>query len=259
MTQTLHDYAQAALAADDYKKAAVLELLGMNPLLASLNLLSIVGNGYTYADHINDEGLQQQKVEHLRIVGGDVDVAWDNVAKRAYEEAGKIKWLGNHLARSFVCGDSVKDPRHPIGLYHRVPHHHRFKTGFDNLNAVISEVRDANTIITTQALADKIPRITYRFDRYGRRHAFYGDRIVIALTPAEAGEPDVEGDWLVVARFGDDGVLGFQNGEPEVLELGLVKAQPRDDEPTIYRTRLEWLLSPGVFAANALARMELPQ
>jgi hypothetical protein len=242
--------------------------------------------GFRGVNEAYDEGTGtvDRVTEMLYIAGGDADVdtyfgKTGNSDQRGVEEAMKIKALGLSLAKTMIKGDTESNPKEFDGLQARLIGDQLVDAGStgggDALSlAKLDELYDA-VDEPTHWLMNKTMRrrlsaaarlstvggyITYELDAFGRKVAYYNDLpILIAdkdneyndimpFTEACASGSSV-GTSIYCLSFTENGVIGLQNGEMSVKDLGEI-----DDKP-VYRTRIEWLVSMAILRARAAARL----
>lgn len=229
-------------------------------------------------------GVINPKTELLRIVGGDLDVDLQIVKQRGIRvrdnhEAMKVKSLSLTITAAIINGDSESNPREFDGFRIRIGGSQLVeatKTAGTNgplslfkLDEAIDTVDGVTHIIMSKTMRNLLNSaartnvggdITWDLDEFGIRIAFYnGYPILIVDTDQtdtkiidfnEAGPAGgVVSTSIYVVAFGEDKVMGIQNGGIDVRDLGEIDAKP------VMRTRVEWSFSIAVQHGRSIARI----
>ena len=242
--------------------------------------------GFRAVNEAYDEGTGtvNRVTEMLYIAGGDADVdtyhiKTGNADQRGVEESMKIKALGLSLAKTIIKGDTEATPKEFDGLQVRLVGNQLVdagsSSGGDALSlAKLDELYDTvdepthwlmnKTIRRRLSAAARLSSvggyITFELDAFGRKVTYFNDLpILIADKDNEYNDvlPFTEacssgtsaGTSVYCLSFAENGVIGLQNGEMSVKDLGEI-----DDKP-VYRTRIEWLVSMAILRARAGARL----
>ena len=222
--------------------------------------------------------------EMLVIAGGDADVdtyfeKTGNADQRGIEEAMKIKALGLSLSKTFIKGDVESNPKEFDGLQARLTGDQLIDDGSTGGGDVLSlakldELYDAvdepthwlmnKTMRRRMSAAARLATvggyITFELDAFGRKVTYYNDLpILIAdkdneyndIMPfteaADSGTSQCTSIYCL--SFAENGVVGIQNGEMDVKDLGEI------DEKPVFRTRIEWLVAMAILRKRAAARL----
>ncbi len=239
-----------------------------------------IGESYTPS-----AGVVNPETERLRIGGGDLDVdlatlKMHGAEVRSTHELKKVKALSLTIGAKIINGDSTVDAREFDGLRKRLVGDQLIPAGnTDGGNALsvsklwdlIDQVEGANALVMSKKMRNRLSAgatdtdvsgyITHSVDDFGRRITlFNGIRILVTDYDA-AGAQIIDfnevgpGGTLATAtsiyavNFGDEGVMGLQNGIMEVRDLGELQEKP------VMRTRVEWLVGMAVVHGRAAARL----
>jgi len=230
-------------------------------------------------------GVINPQVEVLRIAGGDLDVDRQLIRTRGEgvrtsEEAMKIKAMSLYLGDRMVHGDSLTDPREFDGIRRRAAGPQLFPANLaspsangalsiETLQAAIDQVEAPNGIVCSKAMKRKLSKaaaanlggdINIEKDEFGFRVTMFDDLPLILVDFNHLGQRVIEfneagpaggttSQSVYVANFGDGYVMGIQNGDMEVRDLGELEAKP------VLRTRVEWMLGLAVLHGRAMARV----
>jgi hypothetical protein len=222
--------------------------------------------------------------EALCIAGGDLDVdkflvktAGPN--QRSIQEGMKIKALTLSMTKEFIKGDTSSAPKGFDGLQVRLTGDQLISASsgasggtlsLTKLDELIDAVEDPTNLIMNKTLRRRLTAaarnyqvggfITYDTDAFGRRITKYNDlpiliadkdntdTAIMPFTEACASGSSV-GCSIYCVSFADNGVLGLQNGEMDVVDLGEVDSKP------VFRTRIEWYITLAILRPRAAARL----
>jgi len=230
-------------------------------------------------------GEVEKVIESLAIAGGDLDVDVFLVKtgggnQRSIQEQLKIKALTLNLTKQFIKGDVESDAKGFDGLQVRCTGDQLISTGttaatsdplsLHKLDELIDAVEDPTHLImnkTMRRLLSAAARnssvggyITYDLDAFGRRVTKYNDipilivdkdednQDILAFNETGPGSGDSQTSIYCVS-FSENGVMGLQNGEMDVRDLGEQQSKP------VYRTRVEWYVTLAILRPRAAARL----
>lgn len=229
-------------------------------------------------------GKVDRVTESLTIAGGDLDVdtflvKTGGVDQRSTQEAMKVKALSMSLAKTFIKGDVATSPKEFNGLQARLTGTQKIVAGatangtplsLAKLDELIDTVESPTHLIMNKSLRRRLATaarnyqiggfITYDLDAFGRRVTKYNELpILIAEKDNTYSEilPFDEvcdngtdtGSSIYCMSFLPDGVVGLQNGDMDVRDLGEIQDKP------VYRTRVEWYITLAMYRARAAARL----
>jgi len=243
-----------------------------------------VNEGYT-----EGTGTIDRVTESLAIAGGDLDVDkflidTSGMDQRSVQEGMKVKALSLSLTSTFVKGSVINDAKSFDGLQTRMP-----LNAADDRAICASSTAATACVMTlvkldelidavdepTHLLMNKTQRrrlsaaardtavggyITYDLDQFGRRVTKYND-LPIIVVDKDNNNTDImpfsetsAGGSLVTTSvyclsFADNGVVGLQNGEMDVRDLGEIDTKP------VFRTRIEWYVTMAIMRPKAAARL----
>ncbi len=222
--------------------------------------------------------------EPLFVAGGDIDVdtyfeKTGNFDQRAAQESMKIKALSLAITKTIVKGDTESNSEEFDGLQVRCIGDQRIDAGagaggdvlsLAKLDETYDAVEDPTHWLMNKTMRRRLTAaarlytvggyITYEKDEFGRTVTMYNDLpILIAdkdnnyddimpFTEAAASSTS-QCTSIYCLSFAENGVVGIQNGEMDVRDMGEI------DEKPVYRTRVEWLISIAVLRARAVARL----
>lgn len=242
-----------------------------------------VNEGYT-----EGTGEVDNITESLSIAGGDVDVDKFLVDtggpdQRAVQEALKIKALSLSMTKEIIKGDVTSTPKGFDGFQVRCTGNQLISNStaasgaglsLAKLDEVIDAVEQATHIVLNKALRRRITQaartstvggyVTYDVDNFGVRVTKYND---LPLLIADKDNTDTDilpfsetaasgssvTSSLYVVSFNETGVVGLQNAEMSVRDLGELETKP------VYRTRIEWYVAMAIMRPRALARLRYIQ
>ncbi len=246
--------------------------------------------GFRAVNEAYEEGTGEVEnvTETLAIAGGDVDVDKFLVdtggdGQRATQESLKIKALSLSITKEVLKGDVTSTPKGFDGLQVRctgdqVVANSTAASGaalsLVKLDELIDAVDEPTHLIMNKALRRRLTQaartstvggyITYDVDAFGRRVTKFNDLpILIAdkdntntdILPfeeaADSGSSVCASIYCV--SFAENGVMGLQNQEMQVRDLGELETQPA------YRTRVEWYITLAILRPRAAARLRCIQ
>ena len=230
-------------------------------------------------------GTVDPQTERLTIAGGDLDVDRFIVNTgaanaRSTQEALKVKSLSLSLTKQFIKGDSASNVKSFDGLQARVTGDQLIANATGSGGAALSLLKLDELIDVvdnpTHLMMNKTMRrlltaaarnpsvsgyITYDVDAFGRKITKYNDLPILLIdrdntntdimpfSEAHAGGGTANGTSIYCVSLADDGVVGIQNGEMDVRDLGELDSKP------VYRTRVEWYVSMAIYRLQAAARL----
>jgi len=229
-------------------------------------------------------GYVDKITESLAIFGGDIDVdvmlvRTGNVDQRSAQEAMKIKALSLAVTKTLIKGDVESTPKEFDGLQARCEGDQLIVAGstgagdaltLTKLDELIDAVDEPTHLIMNKTMRRRLSAaarlytvggyITYELDAFGRRVTKYNDLPILVVdkdnnyddimpfTEASANATAASTSIYCVS-FAENGVVGLQNGNIDVRDMGEIDSQP------VYRTRVEWYISMAVLRARAVARL----
>lgn len=229
-------------------------------------------------------GKVDKVTEALTIAGGDLDVdtflvKTGGMDQRSTQEAMKVKALSLSLAKTFIKGDIATSPKEFNGLQARLANDQLIVAGntgngtplsLAKLDELIDTVESPTHLLMNKSLRRRLSAaarltsvggyITYDLDAFGRRVTKYNELpILIAekdntyaeiLPFSEVCSSGTDtGTSVYCLSFLPDGVVGLQNGDMDVRDLGEIQTKP------VYRTRVEWYITLAMYRARAAARL----
>lgn len=230
-------------------------------------------------------GILNPQVEVLRILGGDIDVdkallKMHGEGARADHEAMKIKATGLYMTKKLIKGDSVADPKEFDGLQNRITGPQLINNGASDggnalsllkLDEAIDAVDGATHLLMSKALIRLLSAaarsssvggyITYEIDGFGRRVTKYNDLPILEVDYDETGARILDFNELgstgstatatsiYVVNLTPGYVVGLQNGDLEVEDLGEIDAKP------VLRTRMEWIAGFATLHGRGASRL----
>ena len=268
----------AKLSTDMLQKGVILTMAKQSPVLEKLPFMEIVGNGYAYnlTDELPEVGFRainngytesgasvSREVEHLVVLGGDVDVdcfiakTRGNVNDiRAIQTELKAKATARAFENNFFKGDITTEANGFDGLDARLKKGKgteiKGELSLNSLNELLDAVVDGADVLymskktrrevmaLLQASNHYIENAT---DAFGRMVTMYGGK---EIRPCEDGL--VEDGKIYAVKFGQEQyVSGLTNGGIQVKDLGELETKP------CYRTRIEFYCGLAVFHPKAFA------
>lgn len=229
-------------------------------------------------------GTVDKVTENLAIAGGDADcdvmlVTTSGMEQRGVQVSMKVKALGAAITKTIVKGDVESTPKEFDGLQVRCIGDQLVDAGatgggdalsLAKLDELIDTVDEPTHLLMNKTMRRRMSAaarlttvggyITYELDAFGRRVTYYNDLpILIAdkdnnyddimpFTEACASGASV-GTSIYCLSFAENGVVGLQNGDMRVRDMGEL-----DDKP-VYRTRIEWYMAMAILRARAAARL----
>ena len=248
----------------------------------SLGGIEYRGFNETYSE---STGILSEDVEKLQPFGGNIDVDRAIVKtngadiRNTYEQM-KMKAMSLKFNRLFVKGDKDTDSKGINGLQKRIVGGQVVPAGgtsggdalsLSKLDELIDACQGCNALLMNKTMRRRLTAaarttgvggfITYDQDEFGRKVTMYGDTPIMLIDEDETGAQILAFDEaasgggaaastsIYAVAFGEDGVTGIQNGDPEVMDMGLL------DSAGAYRTNIEWLNGIGVMRPKAAARL----
>lgn len=230
-------------------------------------------------------GKMDKITESLAIAGGDLDVDTFFVKtgggdQRSVQEALKVKALSLSLTKTIIKGSVLTSATEFDGMQARASGDQLIDAGATSggdalslakLDELIDAVENPSNLLmnkTMRRLLTQAARntsvggyITYDQDAFGRRVTKYNDLpILIAdkdnenndimpFTEANPGGGTAASTSIYCLSFDDTGVVGLQNGDMDVRDLGEIDTKP------CYRTRVEWYITLAIYRERAMARL----
>lgn len=231
-------------------------------------------------------GILNPQVEVLKIAGGDLDVdkailKTRGMDQRGVHEAMKVKALSLYLTGKMINGDSENEPREFDGLRKRIAGSQLLPAkpsspsansplALEGLDAAIDAVDNPTHLIMTKDMRRKLTVaarnyqvggfIDYTVDEFGRRVMLYNDLPILIVDYNDTGSKIIDfneagpaggstATSIYVVSFGDGMLLGLQNGEMEVTDIGELEAKP------VLRTRIEWLVGMAAMHGRCASRI----
>jgi len=230
-------------------------------------------------------GKLERVTEALCIAGGDLDVdkfivTTGGPGQRESQEAMKIKALSLAMTKNLIKGDVTSDPKSFDGLQVRCINDQLLSTGAAGasvaalsllkLDELIDTVEDATHLVMNKNFRRRLSAaarlytvggyITYELDAFGRRVTYFNDLPIMVVDKDNenndimphtevADDAGTDGCSIYCVSFSENGVVGLQNGEMDVRDLGEIDTKP------VFRTRVEWYISMAVLRPRAAARL----
>lgn len=239
-----------------------------------------VNEGYTA-----NNGSLDPVTESLSIAGGDLDVdkfivSTSGPASRSTYEMMKVKSLAQAIGHKIVKGSSTTDPKEFDGFQVRATGAQLIANGATSGGDVLSlakldEAKDATDSPTHWVMSKAMRRtlsqaarntsvggyISYEKNQFGQSIMLYNDlpiliadgnadvNATLAFDEANPGGGASVGTSIYCVSFTEGGVMGLQNGDMSVTDLGEL-----DDSP-LFRTRVEWYFSLAQIGSRSLTRL----
>lgn len=229
-------------------------------------------------------GVLNPITEALVIAGGDLDVdrfiiRTQGEGIRSTHEQMKVKALAAGWTAKFIKGDSETNPREFDGLQKRLVSGQVISAGataggaalsLAALDEAIDSVDDPTHLVMSKAMRRRLTAaardpdvsgyVTYDVDAFGRRVMKYNDLPILVAYGANGGddilpfnEASASGaatsTSIYVASFGTGKLVGIQNGDMDVRDLGELQSAP------LYRTRVEWFTGLAMYHGRAASRL----
>ena len=230
-------------------------------------------------------GKLERVTEALCIAGGDLDVdkfivTTGGPGQRESQEAMKIKALSLSMTKNLIKGDVTSDPKSFDGLQVRCINDQLLSTGAPlatvaalsllKLDELIDTVEDATHLVMNKNFRRRLSAaarlytvggyITYELDAFGRRVTYFNDLPIMVVDKDNenndimphtetADDGGADGCSIYCVSFSENGVVGLQNGEMDVRDLGEIDTKP------VFRTRVEWYISMAILRPRAAARL----
>lgn len=230
-------------------------------------------------------GKLERVTEALCIAGGDLDVDKFIVntggpGQRESQEAMKIKALSLSMTKNIIKGDVTSDPKSFDGIQVRCINDQIISTGAAGasvaalslleLDELVDTVEDPTHFIMNKNFRRRLSAaarlytvggyITYELDAFGRRVTYFNDLPIIVVDKDNenndimphtetADDGGADGVSIYCVSFAENGVVGLQNGEMDVTDLGEIDTKP------VFRTRVEWYISMAIMRPRAAARL----
>ena len=247
--------------------------------LATVGFRSI-NSGYT-----EGTGKFDKVNEPLTIAGGDLDVDkfivdTMGVDQRAVQEASKVKALALSWSKTFIKGDTSSTPQEFDGLQSRISSSYTVNAGsasggdalsLGKLDELIDTVDNPTHLMMNKTMRRRLTvaarttsvggNISWVQDEFGRQIAMYNDLpILIAdkdntntnilpFTEANPGGGSAASTSIYCLSLAEDGIVGLQNGEMDVRDLGELESKP------VLRTRIEWYTTIAILRENSAGRL----
>ena len=230
-------------------------------------------------------GVINPQTESLTIAGGTLDVdrfliKTQGESARSRHEAMKVRALSLNWTKKFIKGDTNSAPKEFDGLQVRLVNSQLIAAGATSggdalslaeLDEMIDQVFNITHLIMNKQMRRRLTAaarnssiggfITITMDEFGKQlHSYNGlpiieldldneSNAILPFTEANPGGGSAASTSIYGVSFSEEGVMGIQNGEIEVEDLGLT------DDGTIYRTLVEWYSSFAVFHGRGAARL----
>jgi len=231
-------------------------------------------------------GQLENVTERLCIAGGDLDVDkfiidTSGMDQRAVQETLKVKAISLKLTKDIIKGSILTDPKSFDGLQVRLNETNvtllaagatanGTPLSLVKLDELVDLVEDPSAFLMNKQMRRRLTAaartttvggyITYAQDEFGRKVTQYNDLPILIVDKDETNtnimafdeactSGTATGTSIYCCSFINDGVVGLQNGDMSVRDLGEV------DEKPVFRTRIEWYISLAVKRPRAAARM----
>ena len=230
-------------------------------------------------------GEVEKVIESLAIAGGDLDVdiflvKTGGANQRSVQEGLKIKALSLSLSKQIIKGSVLTDPKGFDGLQVRCTGDQLVSAGtatsgavltLTKLDEIIDCVEDPTHLLMNKTMRRRLSAaartstvggfITYDLDAFGRRMTKFNDLPILIADKDETNTDILAYDEtspggvasttcsLYCLSFAENGVLGLQNDEMDVRDLG-----EQDSKPVV-RTRVEWYITLAMLRPRSAARL----
>ncbi|MDQ3485453.1 MAG: hypothetical protein M3445_08630 [Actinomycetota bacterium] len=301
--------AQSAAVSRDMVAAGVMSTMAPESfILDRIRFETIEGTAYRYysdatlpgaefravnAAYAESTGTFTSSTEGLTILGGDADVDTflqatrsDLIDQRAAQLELKSQAVAHKWNDSFINGNVAVDANSFNGLKQRLSGAQVISSGangaaintdsasrqtfFDQLDALIGAVPNADTLLTNANILSKFRSAARRetmattsVDNLGRLVDTYNGLRLVNVGNKADGTPiipqtETQGTALnagsiYAVSFGTaapaPGVVGLTNGGVRVQDLGQLETKP------VYRTRIEWFVGLALFGPRPAARL----
>jgi len=226
--------------------------------------------------------------EALCIAGGDIDVDKFLVDtggddQRAIQEGLKIKALALSMTKEIIKGDVTTTPKGMDGFQVRCTGDNLVDNSsaasgaglsLIKLDELIDVVEEPTHLVMNKTMRRRLTQaartstvggyITYSVDAFGRRVTQYNDLPILIVDKDNTNTDIMSFDEAAASgssvccsiyctSFAENGVVGLQNQEMQVRDLGEL------DEKPAFRTRVEWYISLAVLRPRAIARLRYIQ
>lgn len=279
------------------------EFATASDLVAAIPFRNIPGNSYAYnvmevlpgvgfrgynESYQESTGIINPQTETLKIAGGDLDVdtaiiKTEGEGARNLQEQGKVQALALSVARNFIKGDSIADPRTFDGLQVRLTGSQVVEAtsgtvanggnalSLAQLDLAISRVKNPTHIIMNDTLIRALTAaarttsiggyLNFQMSDFGKMLPSYGSipildpgydnlgQQILGFTETASTGATATATSVYVVSLRSDGVSGIQNGDIDVRDLGEIQSKPA------YRTRVEWLMGMTVLHGRAACRI----
>lgn len=225
-------------------------------------------------------GVINPQTESLKIVGGDIDVDTALVdmfgmERRTTQEMMAVKAASLLWTKKFFKGDTSTATTGKLefdGLENRltgsqVVTQSAGGLSLAKLDETIDQVENPTHICMNKNLRRRLSAaarlstvggyVTYNLDEFGRQVMYYNDLPIVIVDKDETNTAILgftetsTTSSIYVCSFSDEGVVGIQNGDIKVKDLGEIDSSP------VYRTRLEWLSAFCVLGPYSAARYSM--
>lgn len=243
-------------------------------------------SGYRGVNQDHTESTAQVKplVETLKIFGGTVKVdrailAMNGDDQRLIELQMRLKSMALAFNRHFFKGDSDTDVSAVDGLQKRLTGEQVISAGstangtalsLNKLDELIDQVNSPTHLFMNKTMLRLLSASTYNtgvsgymthmMDDYGRRISMYNGLPIVVVDEDENGDQvlafneaaasgTATATSIYCASIGDGALMGIQNGDPIVEDLGLM------DNGIHYGTLVEWYHSYVLLGKKSAARL----
>jgi len=229
-------------------------------------------------------GAVDKVIESLAIAGGDLDVdkflvETGGADQRGTQEAMKVKALSLSITETIIKGDILTARREFDGLQVRctadqlIANRSSIATGLalSSLDEMIDAVDEPTHLIMSKDIRRRLTTaarnpnvggyITYDVDNFGRRVTKYNDlpiliadrdqfnTEILGFTETSSGGTAATATSVYCVSFAENGVMGLQNGDMDVRDLG------EQDSAPVLRTRVEWYVTLAILREKGAARL----